>query len=148
MDTKQLLTIVKTLPNYLILTGSSVQHKIKKYNDIDFLSFKPLKEVIQDIIIIYPNLEIVRNGNLYIDLIINGIHINVWKVNKNNYLFMKLSHDYSKYFVINMRKKAYELGYKLNPYGLYKIVNGKEKEVRINNIQELFNLLEIKFRDP
>lgn len=47
-----------------------------------------------------------------------------------------------------MRKLAEQLGYLLNEYGLYKLVNDKKKRIKIKSEEDVFKVLGMEYLDP
>ena len=57
----------------------------------------------------------------------------------------------SKIFNTMMRQRALNLGYSLNEHGFYKMVNGKKGakiDMTFNNEKDIFDFLNMEFKDP
>lgn len=145
MHTIKTREIYNNLPKYLYLTGSALRTNFTKNKDLDFLTFKPIEKVILDIYQIYPNMKIKKYGKLFCDLVVDGIHLNIWRVNRQNFFYQRLGHDYPKYLVIAMRKKAQALGFKLSQNYF---IDDKGNDIKIRNVKDIFDLLNIRYRLP
>jgi DNA polymerase/3'-5' exonuclease PolX len=143
-DFDNIITLFKN-KYYLRPTGSVIRQE-DKINDLDFLTYKPLDEILEKINKDFQT-QIISNGSkfLHFKLYDFGIEVNIWKMNKDNHLFMKLSHDYDKQLQISMRRIAKKMGYKLNNNGLYD-ENGALIDVK--NIKDIFKKMNVQYRKP
>ena len=49
---------------------------------------------------------------------------------------------------IRLRQIGKEKGYKINEYGIYKMINGQEKIIILNNEKDLYNILQEPYKNP
>lgn len=140
--------------HYLIPTGSYLRDE-PVINDLDFLTFKDIDDVINDIAKKYEIVRIRAQGPLYADIIIKysknrgaevaNVPINIWKINEENELFQHLAHDYDKQLNISIRKKAKRKGYTLNSN---EVLDVHGHMLYFNNIQDIFEFFGIEYRTP
>lgn len=59
----------------------------KDYNDLDFITFESLKEIYVLILAIYPKatIEVFKMGEKYLQVVINGDVIDIWKTDRDNF---------------------------------------------------------------
>jgi len=140
----------KSLPgyNHLIPVGS-VASKQPIVNDLDFITTVPLIKYHNEFINKYPKIwRPVSIGEKRFDYYPQfgdkKLVINIWFAEPNELPTFYFAYGYPRQFVIAMRKKAKEMGYTLNQYGIYQ--NGEK--IIINNVKNIFNILDLPFRTP
>ena len=150
MTYKEALEIIKKLPmhEYLLSVGS-VASEQPFPQDLDFLTTVDLNKFYKLFLEKYPKTWHKLNlGEQRFDYypIIDGkrIVINIWKTDLKHAPFFYFQYGYPRGFVIAMRKKAKEMGYKLNQYGIYK----NDVKQKVNTINEIFKFFKIKYRTP
>lgn len=63
------------------------------YNDLDYITFRNLNDVYKDIYNTYDNLAVVKQGNKYMQIIIDGYQLDFWHGKKNNFYRDYLNHS-------------------------------------------------------
>jgi DNA polymerase (family 10) len=142
---KKLAEMIKKDVKGLHVVGS-IARKSHNINDIDFVTLKDLNNIIVSIKKEYEPLgfkiTVLKNGKKHSSILFNNIdQIDFWKAdNKDDLKYMKINRKIDKGHNIAYRKKARELGFKLNDYGLY---NDGER-LHYKNEKELRTLLHIE----
>jgi DNA polymerase (family 10) len=96
-----------------------------------------------------PNVEIEQFGNLQIRGIYCGLPFDVSRVDEeDDWVWYLLYRTGSKEFNIEMRKRARELGWKMNEHGLFLIADGSRLPFWPDTEQEVFEKLEMEYRPP
>lgn len=144
------LKMIKLLPGYehLISVGS-VCSKQPIVNDLDFITTIPLKNYESAFVKQFPNTwKDYSIGEKRFDYypIINkkNLVINIWLSKPNELNTFFFAYGYPRQFVIAMRKRAKDLGFKLNQYGIYQ----KGKKILIDSVEKIFDILDLPFRTP
>ena len=143
------------LNGQLNITGSYRRGKDTS-GDIDILldnstTFNELIELLKKNNLI---LDILAKGKKkfmgYIKLTSNGLpcRIDILNVPLNEYAFGLLYFTESKNFNIMLRKKAIELGFKLNEKGLYSIKSKQKVNYSFKNENDIFQFLKVKYLLP
>jgi DNA polymerase/3'-5' exonuclease PolX len=137
-DLKKLANLIKKEVSGLYIVGSIARKQTP--NDIDFITLKNLKKVEQELFNYFDvprfQVEVLKDGDKHISLKVDdSFQIDVWKAENKNYLkYMKINRSIDKGHNIAYRKKARELGFKLNDNGLFdgdiQIPYKNEKELR------------------
>ena len=141
-----LAKLIKKEVKGLHIVGSLGRNSKNIIGDIDFVTSRNLGEIIININKAFNPLgigaKIMLFGNKYASLLFdNHINIDIWKAdNKNELKYLKINRKIDKGHNIAYRKKAKELGFKLNDFGLFE----GDKQITYNNENELRNLLNIK----
>ena len=138
----------KTFPKYFKLVGSGRYSHKKFIGDVDLISLKPLGIPYKWISDHYDVIDVVKLGKRILTLTVKmmdiPIKINVWYSTREELPTMIMAYAYPRQFVIAVRRKLKNKGYKLSQLDLTK---GGEK-VEIASIKEIFELAEISFRSP
>lgn len=139
------IQIAKELQSYakgLMITGSLYRnHEFVK--DIDFLTLRPLYDVLNDFKKI-AGLQVLRNGSKILSILIGGVyHIDIWHVPSKLLLpFYKLEYD-EGLANIKYKRIAKKHGMKLSINGLTKdgipVENFKTKEQIMSYLRKLEN---------
>jgi len=142
-------SLVSMFPKYLKIAGSIARGN-ENVKDIDVLSMKDLNEVKEDMLKIFPDAVVEKQGSNYLRLkiVVDGIDIgiDIWKTTKENLLFAMFHYIGNKNFNIRSRMQAKRLGYKLTQYGIFNLKNNKRIDVK--NEKELFKILNITYIPP
>jgi DNA polymerase (family X) len=144
------VNIIKRLPcNKNLISVGSVASKQPIINDLDFITIKPLDAVAEVFKQYFPTTwRDSSQGDKRFDYypIINDkkLVINIWHAKPNELNTFYFAYGYPRQFVIAMRKKALEMGYKLNQYGIYL----NDKKIIAKSVEDIFKLLDLPFRTP
>jgi hypothetical protein len=139
--------IISSISHSLELIPVGSVSQLKQYPaDLDFLTVKPLKKVLDWFVKNYAVSKIHKNGSklIFFDINYNGkkVPVNVWKATSKQLPYMLFSYSYPKSFNLHVRSKAKSMGYKLSQYGLFK---GK-KLIPIKSFKQFFKFLGIPYR--
>lgn len=75
------------------------------YNDLDFLTFRSLTELYDDIYKLYDHIEVFRNGNKYMQVVLNEKYtIDIWHTTKEDFYRDYLMRTLTKEKVIYINK--------------------------------------------
>jgi len=148
----QLTDLVNELVmKYDLVPVGSFARREPMINDLDFINRHMSNvELYNDIFNHYNVCDLLSYGPSFVHFTIDipnlneEININIWKANDKNLLFQIVSRVYDKQMQIILRKKAKQLGYKLNQNGLYK---DKNRVSGINTIHDLFDKLQLEYKD-
>jgi len=144
------LKIIKKLPAHTqLISVGSVCSKQPEINDLDFITSLPMNKLALAFIKTYP--RVWRNHSLgqkrfdYYPIIDNKkLVINIWHAEPNELNTFFFAYGYPRAFVIAMRKRAKDMGYELNQYGIYQ----KGKKILIDSVEKIFDILDLPFRTP
>ncbi len=147
---KEAIELIKRFPGHKnLISVGSIASKQPIVNDLDFITTKKLKTYSELFQKYFP--ETWRNTSLgekrfdYYPIIGDKkLVINIWHAEKNELPTFFFAYGYPRNFVIAMRKKAKEKGFKINQYGLE--LNGVK--VHITDVKQIFELLDLPFRTP
>lgn len=144
MEYKNIIKIVKMIKKHitgLYITGS-IKRKTPFINDIDFITLRPLNEIISELGDIWPYFGIIKDGNkhksIYLEIL--DLQIDIWKAeNKYELFFKRLLRDLDKGHSIYYKKMAIKKGLKLSEKGLFR----DDKLINVSNRKELKEILNI-----
>jgi hypothetical protein len=144
MEYKNIIKIVKMIKNQitgLYLTGS-IKQKIPFINKIEFITLRPLNEIISELGDIWPYFGIRKDGKKHksIHLEILDLQIDIWKSeNKYELFYKKLLKDLDNNNKFYYKKMAINKGLKLTKKGLFR----DDKLINVSNRKELKEILNI-----
>lgn len=147
---KEALEIIKRLPcSHNLIPVGSVASKQPKVNDLDFITTKNLEPVSRCFINYFPktwrNMSLGEKRFDYYPIINDKkIVVNIWYSDKKDLSTFYFAYAYPRGFVIAMRKRAGQMGFKLNQYGMYL----DDKKIDIKDINQIFEILDLDFRTP
>lgn len=151
MTYREALAITKKIPGYkkLIPVGS-VASKQPIVEDLDFITTIPLTYYADTMMkILSKTWRRYSLGEKRFDYypIINGkqVVINIWFSKPSELATFYFAYGYPREFVIAMRRRASEMGYKINQYGVY---TKGGKKVLLKDVNQIFELLDLPFRTP
>lgn len=143
MKKNNILNILKIILSHMknVYVVGSIARGKEKPNDIDLVSTEKLKKLAEYFEFFFSD-NIIFNivGNKRLNLTIDDINVDVWYAEEDEKDEMLVMRTIDKGHAIAYRKKAKQMGYKLNDYGLF---DGDEK-IHFSTEQELRNLLNIK----
>jgi len=131
--------IKQLIPNINIV--GSVKRKEPINKDIDIITTENLNKILNILIKNIPSIVILKEGQKYLSILYKNIQIDFWKASKNNLKYYIITRTLDKIHNIAFRKRAKELGYKLNNDGLF---DKNNKRIEFNDEEELRNILNIK----
>ena len=146
---KKLIEILKGMKSvHSAEIAGSFRRKAPSVGDLDILVTGDLEntETEKAIRKVYPDITILGSGETKISFIIfpQNLQIDIRYLPKESYGAALLYFTGSKDFNVKMRRKAIEMGYLLNEYGLFK--NGEYyKGV---SEKEIFKALKMKYLEP
>jgi len=150
LNYKDALNLIKRLPgNENLIPVGSVASKQPIVNDLDFITTKSLEAYSNAFQIQFPktwrNMSLGEKRFDYYPLINDKkLVINIWFSKPSELSTFYFAYAYPRNFVIAMRKRASEMGYKLNQYGIYL----NNKKINIRRVKEIFKILDLEFRTP
>jgi DNA polymerase/3'-5' exonuclease PolX len=147
---KEAVQIIKKLPGYKkLISVGSVCSKQPIVEDLDFITTIELDKLANVFMETYPKIwRDTSLGEKRFDYypIIEGkkLVINIWHSEPNELNTFFFAYGYPRAFVIAMRRRAKEMGYMLNQYGIYK----DGKKILIDSVEKIFDILDLPFRTP
>lgn len=140
-DAKKITDHIQKYISGLYLSGS-MRRKEPIVNDIDFITKRPLDNIITDFIYSGYNFKVIINGEEYKQIkfinVISDIVIDIWRARDNyEYKFLKWMRDMDKGHNIFYRKLAKAKGLILSDRGL----KLDDKYIGFNTKKDLINLL-------
>ena len=133
--------LVEQLKKFNLIPSGSYARQERVINDLDFITTKPLKSIVERIARKYP-IKVIKLGKEYGQIMLKNIPIDIWRSDKDKLLFMKFSRHASQQFNIRARRLAKLKGYRLNDFGLYR----NSMRVPIRNERELFRKIGMTYR--
>lgn len=127
---------LNTISNLYVV--GSYKRGEENVNDLDYISTIKLLKLFDYIKLLFPDLKIINFGKKYMSLMINGIKVDIWHTSSESKGWTTLMRTVSKEENIYLRKRAKELGLKLNEYGLFSSDGAK---IKLKNLKELYKFL-------
>ena len=148
MDYYRAIEFINEINNYIpgLYVVGSIRRKEEIINDIDFVTRRPMIDVIDDFSLYFGDkMQIIKEGKKYSKIKITdpyfmrgSIDIDIWATETDTeYKFTKWLRSMDKGHVIGLSRKAEMLGMKLSTKGLYK---GNE-EIKVKTLIELKQML-------
>ena len=130
----KLVKKIKSKIKGLYFVGS-YKRKEPQIGDLDIVTIKDKKGIINKFKELFPDIQIIKNGKKYVQLKLDNLNIDIWfGIDNVELKSMKVIRALDLGHNIGYRKIASKLGYKLNDYGLFKgqenLPFKSEKELR------------------
>ena len=143
--------LIKRLPvKGFYITGSLIRKD--KSKDIDLISTHKPDEIMNIFDSRFTINNIRARGDKYIDFSIKynktdkDVNFNIWLTSEKDKNFIKFLHDYPRGYIISIRKKLKEKGYKLGNVDIKNISNNKSIDVK--DVKKIFKLAGQTYRTP
>lgn len=138
----------------MITPVGSYRRKAEMIGDIDLLTTTELK--LLKLTTITNVSKIISGGDKRISLIYKckvgikykKVQIDLFYTKKSLLPFALLHHTGNKLQNIKLRKRANDMGYKLNQYGLFDLSTGLSIKHDVKNEKDIFDLLKKKYKKP
>jgi len=143
-----------------IIPVGSYRRGLPTHKDIDLLTLLPIETIISAIKSCYNVKKILAQGEKKCSLVIalnnNDVQIDLFYTTLDNLPFALFHYTGSKKFNIRTRRLAKIKGYKLNQYGLFRMVDkGKMDEdkmaktgKKIKTERDIFDILGVTWKEP